>query len=372
MADNPIIGLLNSLGPYQTIGLCLILTTYGPFATRWNWQPSLTPSSSDWYLPWLVFPGIFLVWLLATSSNLSGTIRYGIHTYGHRIPTFNAQTPNWHYAVLLAFVLIPASREWIIVLAPATWQYIRWHHLEAVQDISTRVETAISQATTAANNAKEDATAATSYERQALDLAAVALRDVRLADALKVTDFYDKSSGAWVALHKVTKAAKEATTAAQETLFSATEYQEESSSGVGQARNLYEKAESAHTSAEEAEEAADTAWARTVDFQEAQKNVEDYRVSERGNAKRVADAAQKVVASAVAAVTAARKATEKVDAVRNLAAVAKDIAVKGNIEEANSRAALAEKAAAEVAGEALTANSYREMARRCVQTTISS
>ncbi|OCL03197.1 hypothetical protein AOQ84DRAFT_442885 [Glonium stellatum] len=352
--------LLDSIGPFKT-GLFLFLAFCGPSAVSWNWYPA---SSASFEFCWqlLFFAGLFLAGLLTASTNISGPLRYGKNTYGSQIITFIQKRPSWAIYSLLLFILFPMSRHWCLAAIPVAWHYTREHHHEAIRELSDKVDGAYSRAMAAAKLAQEDAAAAARYEHQAQDIASAAVRDARLADALRVTDFFDKSAEAWIALTKIKNAAHEAAEASQNTLSSVEELQD-SGSLESQTDDLYQKAEIANTSAEEAEEATNAALARAADFKEAKQQADKYRDGERKNAQRAVSAAEQVANDVVIAAAAARTATEKAEQVRQFATSAKTAAIMGNMDEADARAHRAHQAETEAVDAAKKAELARDESR---------
>lgn len=237
--------------------------------------------------------------------------------------------------------------------------------------ITDKVDDACYRATTAANNAREHAIAAARYENQALETAAAALRDERLAKYIKVTDFFDKAVEAWAAVGKVTAAAEAAAAAAKTTSEDARRIMN-SEPPAGQnrraamdfAKDLFERATRAQDSAEEAVEEARSAQAAVDKSQRAEKQDHDSRKKESDHAARVVTGTQNVAASTTKTSAAALAAATSAEKVRSYACQAKAAATEGNIDSATSLATKADEAVAEVAKVEKDSALAKEQARK--------
>ena len=247
------------------------------------------------------------------------------------------------------------SRVWLIGATPVAWQYTLQQYREAVRVITDRVDNACSRATTAANNSHEHAITAARYETQALDTAAAALRDERLAKYIKVTDFFDKAVEAWAALDRVTTATEVALVAARtvsddarRVMNSEPPASENRRLAIALAKDLFEKATRAQESAEEAAEKTRLAQAIVKDSKDAKKQDDEARKKEADNAKRAVTTAQSLAGSTAKTSSAALVAAAGAEKVRSCAGQAKAAALEGDMESAASWAAKADEAVGEV------------------------
>lgn len=130
----------------------------------------------------LLLAALFFAWLLTATPNISGPLRYGMHTYSPVIAEYIRNPPGLLPYALFLFVLVAVPRWWYALGAAVAWQYVREEHREAVARIRHTTRGACVLAASAEKHAATDAAAATRYEEKALDLAAKAHRDARYAE----------------------------------------------------------------------------------------------------------------------------------------------------------------------------------------------
>jgi hypothetical protein len=302
------------------------------------------PSAGSWHHPYpsfelwlqgLFFASLCFFGFFTVKTNLIGPLRYGYRKHSDLISTFSQYLPNWSpYVILLAFTLLPMSRVWLMGAVPVVWQYTLQQYREAVREITDKVDDACSRATIAANNAHEHAMTAARYEAQALDIAAVALRDERLAQYIKVTDFFDRSTQAWAELGSITDAAEAASAAAKTALGDARRVRDSEPPGgdrraAALAVALFEKAKIAQGSAEKAEETARYTQAKVTESQTARNQDGASRRKESENARLAVSAAENLTARIANTSAVAFGAAAGAEKVRWFAGQAKAAAVQG-------------------------------------------
>ena len=158
----------------------------------------------DPYLQLLFFVSLVFGWLLISTTNLAGPLRYGYYQYKSLLemahPLLSGATAKvtaWAPLPFVVLALLPWFRTWFIMgVVPITWQFVREAHQRAISDVANRVEECCSKAKLASEKALSDAGAAKQHERD-------------LEQNLRATNFYDESSVAWIA-HKEFKDLAEA------------------------------------------------------------------------------------------------------------------------------------------------------------------
>ena len=230
---------------------------------------------------------------------------------------------------------------------PVGWQYALQKYRENVRDISDKVDYARSRTTVAVNCAREYAREAAEYEKQALEVVAVARRDVMLAQSVRLTDFFDRAVDSWAALGRITASAEDATKAARN-VENATGEAERIRVTQGRGLNLADmltKARFAVETAEEAENEAKSAQATVMESENARQQVTAARKQLSAKAQNAANAAKILkdhIAETPATLFVALEGAEKARRLADQAIVA---AVEGNKKSALSLAAAAESAA---------------------------
>jgi hypothetical protein len=257
---------------------------------------------------------------------------------------------------------------WLTAVVAVAWGYIRSQHAQAIQELTSEVDSIYSIASLAAKHALEDSNAAASCETQAIEIAAVALRDRRLAESLKTTDFFEGSTKAWAAIRKVTLAARDATSAASVVSDGANDIARTVSIDERRTSHLFQQARQAWQSATEAESAVQQACARVAEFETAHQRHNAMRANEVANAVRAFGVVEQVARNVDAASKAARIAAEKVEEVKRCCASAKVAAMKGMMDEARGMVNGAVKAKNEAKKEENNAAAAKAGARNSVRT----
>lgn len=158
----------------------------------------------DPYLQLLFFVSLVFGWLLISTTNLAGPLRYAYYQYKSLLKMVHpllsgatAKVTAWAPLPFVVLALLPWFRTWFIMgVVPITWQFVREAHQRAISDVANRVEECCSKAKLAAEKALSDAGAAKQHERD-------------LEQNLRAANFYDESSVAWIA-HKEFKVLAEA------------------------------------------------------------------------------------------------------------------------------------------------------------------
>ncbi|KAF2002586.1 hypothetical protein P154DRAFT_573789 [Amniculicola lignicola CBS 123094] len=207
--------LKKSLGGYVKVALFIALI----------FPVSLQPA-----LHCLLFALIWAVGLFAPTTKLYGPLRYGYLESGQQLHQGYDLVSPWLLYVGASLYLFPAVVGLFFpgsvltlasaLLAPtlslsvvgfaSTW-YIHTYraYVAAVANISTLSAAVVSDARAAASHAEVLVRSTRGYEKQLLDLVAVARRDAALAQSLHSTDFFDCATKAWEALEQVTSPAGE-------------------------------------------------------------------------------------------------------------------------------------------------------------------
>jgi hypothetical protein len=207
--------LKESVGGYVKIALCITLIL--PFPP----QPALHC---------LLFAVISVVGLFAPTTKLHGPLRFGYLESGRQLhQVYDLVSPWLLYAGAFLYLFpavtglfFPGSLLTLAssLLAPtlslsvagfATTWYIRTYraYVAEVAELSVSSAAVVLNATAAASHAQVLVRSTRGYEKQLLDIVAVARRDAALAQSLHVTDFFDCATAAWSALRQVTDPAKE-------------------------------------------------------------------------------------------------------------------------------------------------------------------
>ncbi|KAI9762751.1 MAG: hypothetical protein M1840_001160 [Geoglossum simile] len=328
---------LKSLGPYQYLFFA-VLALYAPSAVSW----SLPLPHFEYWFQGLFIAGLIFVGFFASKSNLAGPLRYGHHKYGPWVTALCQKAPTWTpYAILVMCSALPMSRFWVVGAVPVGWQYVVQHFHEEVRGITDKVSSACSRAALAANNAKEDAIAASRYESQALETAATALRDTRNGQGIKVTDFFEKTVEAWGAISRMadatTTAESEGSTALQ-SARKANNVQHPNPTTRSNAENYFELAKVAYDFTKEADKQAKWAMAAVAEFDTANRQDKSSRDQQQANCNRAVTYADKLTSAVAGTAAKAKSAAEGTEHVRWLAAQATAAALQGHMEKAQSLA----------------------------------
>ncbi|KAH8689719.1 hypothetical protein GQ44DRAFT_780580 [Phaeosphaeriaceae sp. PMI808] len=168
----------------------------------------------------------------------------------------------WIFLLLLR-ALLPGTPTGLVSFSAVAWQYTLQHFRKDIRDVMDAANNLCARATIAHTSAKEDVDAAIKYEHDALVTSNQALRDARLAESIKASDFFDAASNAWSAIETAAEAAKSAkdygasaNTAAENARQSYSEYTSTSSThvnayanstrnAVGETENAYIQARAA-------------------------------------------------------------------------------------------------------------------------------
>jgi hypothetical protein len=258
-------------------------------------------TSSDYFGQGFILTGLVFVSFLASKNNISGPLRYGISQYGPWISTLYQKSPDWAILGLLSVrVLLPWTHMWLIGIVALGWQYTLQHFNEAVREVTDQANNICARANIAANNTREDAIDAVRYERDALTNTAVALRDVRRAHGIKVSDFYEEAMTIWSAigsaLNSVRTAADYSTTAvnAAESAYNSARSYSSSSSSTTNANNYFTYTKSASVSLNNAIARALSAQQAVVNFEKARSLDEQARQRERSYSSTVTSKLKKL------------------------------------------------------------------------------
>jgi len=231
------------------------------------------------------------------------------------------------------------SRLLLIATVPVGWQYTLQHFHEDVRNITDKASSAYSKAMVAGNNAREDATAASNYESQALETAAKALRDSRMAQGIKATDFFEESVEAWAAIGRMTNATGAAESEGNTALGyarQASNVQHPNSTARSLAENYFERAKVANDFTKEANAKAKWAQAAVAEFRTAKGQNEQAREEEQQNCTTTVNIAEKITERIASISTQAHSAITGAEEVRRFAAEATAAAIEGHMDKADS------------------------------------
>jgi hypothetical protein len=254
-----------------------------------------------------------------------------------------------------------------MVAVLVAWQYTVQQYREAVRQITNRANSAYSYAMLAVSNTREHTAAAAQYEKQALDTAAIAVRDARLAQSIKLIDFFEEARGAWTAIGRVADAAAETSQKAREAVNDARSVVESEPPGTRDgilAKALYKRSTAALEAADGAEKAARFAQATVDDFKDAKAQFSDVRTREVSNAERTVAISGSLANSTANTSVRAFTVTEEAEKVKKLADQASAAAAEGDMKSANSLAKEAEDAAKKAAEAEKKVALAREEARK--------
>lgn len=210
-----------------------VSTLYHPFAHSMLVALCITlifPFSLQPALLCLLIAMISAVGLLAPTTKLHGPLRFGYIESGrqlHRVYDLVSPWLLYAGAFLYLFPIVtglffPGSLLTLAssLFAPtlllsvagfATTWYIRTYraYVAEVAELSVSSAIIVLNATAAASHAQVLVLSTRGYEKQLLDMVAVARRDSALAKSLHMTDFFDCATAAWSALKRVTDPTKE-------------------------------------------------------------------------------------------------------------------------------------------------------------------
>ncbi|KAH8589884.1 hypothetical protein B0O99DRAFT_692101 [Bisporella sp. PMI_857] len=140
-------------------------------------------------------------------------------------------------------------------------------------------------------SARENAVAASSYGRNALNNAAIVLQDARQAEGIKASDFFEEAMIAWTAIETAATATKSAHTSSR-SLSSPSS----SSSYASAAENYLRQTKYASSLLSDALSKAHTAQEAVSTFRTAQSQDRKVRAGERATATRVIYAVARLIA----------------------------------------------------------------------------
>jgi hypothetical protein len=212
-----------------------VSTLYHPFAHSMLVVLCITlilPFPPQPALHCLLFAVISAVGLFMPTTKLHGPLRFGYLESGRQLHQVYDHVSPWLLSAGAFLYLFPAVTGLFFpgslltltssLLAPilslsvagfgfATTWYIRTYRAYVVEVAELGVSSAavVLDATTAASHAQVLVRSTRGYEKQLLDMVAVARRDSALAQSLHATDFFDCATAAWSALRQVTDPVKE-------------------------------------------------------------------------------------------------------------------------------------------------------------------
>ncbi|KAN0102504.1 hypothetical protein V8E52_011876 [Russula decolorans] len=342
------------LEPYHLV-ICAVLALSSPAGWSWAWAWPLSPLPvplSEFWFHGLILTGLALIGFVAPTTKFSGPLRFGYLEYNTLVATFFQHLPSLSPYAVLFFVFLPSSPYWMLpywmmCALPVGWQYVLQNYRANVQDTRNKVDTARSLATVAANSAREYAKEAAEYEKQAMEVVAVRRRDARLAESVKVTDFFDRAAVSWAALGSITAAVSDVANAARLAEEDAGEVQGSDRAGTHAYESL-QKARSAVANAEDAESKAKYAQTTVRESYDAQQQDAAARQQALANADKAVEAAKDIKDRMAKSPEILSTAVDGAENVRRLADQAMAAAVEGDKKTASSLAADAGRAAEEV------------------------
>lgn len=158
---------------------------------------------------------VVIIGYFAPSAKFSGPIRFAYLEYSDYFAKIGTLLQEWwiYVAVFLFWypgtfypALLPVLSLSFIAIGVVTWVYVYHEYHKQLLIITHQVTTDVSRATLASSTARDFAGAASRYEKELFDAAAVARRDALLATAVRITDFFDCATRAWAALGEITVA----------------------------------------------------------------------------------------------------------------------------------------------------------------------
>jgi hypothetical protein len=296
MADLNITEWLKALGPFQPI--ILLLAFAAPGMVGWTMPSGL----SEYLNPALMSLGITFIAFFSSASNFAGPLRYGISKYGPSLHEFYQKSPDGTIWVLVLLrAILPWTQTWLVSVVAITWQYTLQHFREEVRAAMDVVNDIHARAIIAATSARDDVEAALRYEKDTLQNSSEAIRDARLADGIKASDFFDAATGAWAAIRtasdSITRAkvyssgaATEAENARQNLVSSY-----HSSSAITAINNSAGYTNSASSSAVSAENSVEVAMNVITDFRTARNSDESARQQLKGHESQVREGARELL-----------------------------------------------------------------------------
>jgi hypothetical protein len=149
----------------------------------------------------LLFLGITFIAFFPSTNNFSGPLRYGISKYGPSLHGLYQKSPGGTVWVLVLLrAILPWTQTWLLGIVAMTWQYTLQHFREEVRAAIDTANDVHARAVVATASAKEGLDAALRHEKDAITSSAEATRDVRIADTIKASDFFDAAADAWAAI----------------------------------------------------------------------------------------------------------------------------------------------------------------------------
>ena len=246
------------------------------------------------------------------------------------------------------------------------WQYVREQHREAVAKINGRLDDVCAKAAMAVEDTRAHSTATERYERQALDLASIALREARKVQNLRVADFFDTLPSAWTELDLFDEAVKEAAGFAEKLDTNIQEASRKPPTGSWNFKVFEEKVVDVNLAAEDLTSATKKAKDQFVTCKEAKNVVQAGRERQESYATEAANAAKSVSKASLDTSSAVRKAVEHAETVRHHVAEARRTANEGDLEDAGASSKKAEDVLNMLFNESQHAASARSTARKSI------
>jgi hypothetical protein len=149
--------------------------------------------------------GLVVIGITSQDVTFSGQLRYAYLESDALLASFSQHLPGRSLSAILIFLAIfPVSWVWIVVLLLAAWQYVLYKYHKAGRDVTEKVKESCYHAKVAVERSREHTIAAFEYEKQALNMVDAARRDARLAQSVRITDFFDTDAVAWSSLERIT------------------------------------------------------------------------------------------------------------------------------------------------------------------------
>jgi len=267
------------------------------------------------------------------------------------------------------------ARVWVVAVVPIAWQYILSKYRSEVNFISDQVEDSCSRALLAVEAARKHTIEASGYERAALEVAVAARRDARLAQVLRITDYFDVATDSWSALGQITAPVESTARCARKVLEEAEacrdveldDNDDEEGGAEGKDDSLaamfLESAKAAVDTVEKMEAHAREAQAKVTESRNAQQRDTTSRRTEIENSRAVVVTAKNLmnlVANLSATLSEAEKGYKKT---KWFSAQARTAALEGNFDTAASRVGDAEREANKTVDAEQTLSSAKNAAR---------
>ncbi|KAK6532784.1 hypothetical protein TWF281_006960 [Arthrobotrys megalospora] len=182
----------------------------------WNRTSHMAPNYGLWALGVPSFAVLAAAIVSSCSVTFAGQLKYAYNEGRGLMASFRKHIPLGNLSPLvnrsphiLIFLFVLAPDSWVFILlfvsavAFAAWQYVLYSYRCAVQEITAQADELCYKAKVALHSSRQNAIAASKYEKQVIDLADTSRRNDRLAKSTDITDFFDKTATAWASMDRI-------------------------------------------------------------------------------------------------------------------------------------------------------------------------